>query len=302
MELIIAFLLFLIVVFGVTYNIARRQTNPLNKQAPTQPDPISPEKLISKIQDGGGTPLGPEYTGVYHLLKKDLSDSSGNLIFEKIFKWEQNDNCYTLVYSPIYKDMKLHFYNFYVVNTGSRHISIGEEINLDADYYSFGKISSVKSPVEGIMRYLLPPMISANIKSGCNILTIDTSKYAIDEYEHELAEKSIRNKELDIQAEKNRIAEQILRRQMKHELEKEVRQELIDNGKLFGDAPKRPRIPQEVVDAVYRRDGGRCVYCGSTENLQLDHIIPFSRGGATNVDNLQLLCQKCNLAKSNKIG
>ena len=86
------------------------------------------------------------------------------------------------------------------------------------------------------------------------------------------------------------------------QLEKIVRQELIDSGELFGDEPKRPPIPREIVDAVYKRDGGRCVYCGSTQNLQLDHIIPFSKGGATTLENMQLLCQKCNVEKSNKIG
>ena len=91
-------------------------------------------------------------------------------------------------------------------------------------------------------------------------------------------------------------------RQRKRELEKQVRQELIDSGELFGDQTKRPPIPREVADAVYSRDHGRCVYCGSTENLQFDHIIPFSKGGATSLENLQLLCQKCNLEKSNKIG
>lgn len=102
--------------------------------------------------------------------------------------------------------------------------------------------------------------------------------------------------------EKAAIASKIKERQRKRELEKIVTQELIDNGELFGEQPKRPPIPREVVDAVYKRDGGRCVYCGSTENLQLDHIIPFSKGGATTIENLQLLCQKCNLEKSNHIG
>ena len=102
--------------------------------------------------------------------------------------------------------------------------------------------------------------------------------------------------------EKAEIAARIKEKHRKRELEKIVRQELIDSGELYGEQTKRPRIPKEVVDAVYKRDGGRCVECGSVENLQLDHIIPFSRGGATNVENLQLLCQKCNLAKSNKIG
>lgn len=102
--------------------------------------------------------------------------------------------------------------------------------------------------------------------------------------------------------EKAEIASKLKKKQRRRELEEQVRMELIDSGELFGDQPKRPPIPREVVDAVYRRDGARCVYCGSTENLQLDHIIPFSKGGATSLENLQLLCQKCNLEKSNKIG
>lgn len=102
--------------------------------------------------------------------------------------------------------------------------------------------------------------------------------------------------------EKAEIASKLKEKQRRRELEEQVRMELIDSGELFGDQPKRPPIPREVVDAVYRRDGARCVFCGSTENLQLDHIIPFSKGGATSLENLQLLCQKCNLEKSNKIG
>ena len=102
--------------------------------------------------------------------------------------------------------------------------------------------------------------------------------------------------------EKEEIARKLKERQRRRDLERQVRLELIDSGELFNDKAKRPPIPREVVDAVYRRDGARCVYCGSTENLQLDHIIPFSKGGATSLENLQLLCQKCNLEKSNKIG
>lgn len=101
---------------------------------------------------------------------------------------------------------------------------------------------------------------------------------------------------------KKEIADKLKEKQRRQELEKIVRQELIEKGELFGDQAKRPPIPKEVADAVYSRDGGKCVYCGSTENLQFDHIIPFSKGGATSVENLQLLCQKCNLEKSNKIG
>ncbi len=63
----------------------------------------------------------------------------------------------------------------------------------------------------------------------------------------------------------------------------------------------RTPIPEAIRAEVWRRDQGRCVNCGSKENLQFDHIIPVSQGGATSVQNLQLLCQSCNLAKSAKI-
>lgn len=57
------------------------------------------------------------------------------------------------------------------------------------------------------------------------------------------------------------------------------------------------RIPQDVIIAVSDRDGGRCVYCASREDLHFDHIIPWSKGGANTVNNIQLLCGRCNRAK-----
>jgi 5-methylcytosine-specific restriction endonuclease McrA len=61
--------------------------------------------------------------------------------------------------------------------------------------------------------------------------------------------------------------------------------------------PRREPIPRDVRLAVWQRDGGRCVECGSDFDLQYDHVIPFSMGGATTAENLQLLCAGCNRAK-----
>jgi len=59
----------------------------------------------------------------------------------------------------------------------------------------------------------------------------------------------------------------------------------------------RQPIPDDVKLFVWQRDGGRCVKCGSQQNLEFDHIIPISKGGSNTARNLQLLCEKCNRSK-----
>lgn len=60
-------------------------------------------------------------------------------------------------------------------------------------------------------------------------------------------------------------------------------------------------IPQAVKIAVAFRDKAQCVYCGSIERLQYDHIIPWSKGGDSSIDNIQLLCGSHNASKRDKI-
>jgi len=60
-------------------------------------------------------------------------------------------------------------------------------------------------------------------------------------------------------------------------------------------------VSSEVRQAVWRRDHGRCVICGSQRKLHYDHIIPFSKGGSNTEKNIRILCEKCNLRKSDKI-
>ena len=59
-------------------------------------------------------------------------------------------------------------------------------------------------------------------------------------------------------------------------------------------------IPKNVQTNVWRRDQGQCVECGSKENIEFDHIIPWSKGGGNTTRNIQLLCQECNRKKSHK--
>lgn len=60
---------------------------------------------------------------------------------------------------------------------------------------------------------------------------------------------------------------------------------------------RRQAIPEKLRNKIFQRDGDKCLHCGSTESLELDHIIPFIRGGKTEESNLQTLCRSCNSKK-----
>lgn len=61
-------------------------------------------------------------------------------------------------------------------------------------------------------------------------------------------------------------------------------------------------IPTSVKIAVWKRDHGQCVICGSKDNLHFDHDVPFSKGGSSITEkNVRLLCARHNLEKSDKI-
>ncbi|MGZ4823308.1 MAG: HNH endonuclease [Terriglobales bacterium] len=69
-----------------------------------------------------------------------------------------------------------------------------------------------------------------------------------------------------------------------------------------GDLPHNRLIPAAVKREVYQRDKGKCVICGSGDNLHFDHDFPFSKGGTSiTAKNIRLLCARHNLQKHDKI-
>jgi len=63
------------------------------------------------------------------------------------------------------------------------------------------------------------------------------------------------------------------------------------------------RIPKALRQAVIAAAQGRCAYCLSPEQLmgvtfEIDHVIPRSAGGPTQLDNLCLSCPTCNRHKA----
>lgn len=69
---------------------------------------------------------------------------------------------------------------------------------------------------------------------------------------------------------------------------------------LRGGQIHRAPIPQQTRAFVFDRDGHACRRCGSTEDLTLDHIHPWSLGGPDTPDNLQALCRPCNSRKGDR--
>lgn len=91
--------------------------------------------------------------------------------------------------------------------------------------------------------------------------------------------------------------------------EKESKQIVVNQGsdtKTVSHNTKR-EINLRLRFKVMQRDNFKCAICGSSPakdpsvELHIDHIIPWSKGGETEIDNLQTLCSKCNLGKSDLI-
>jgi hypothetical protein len=61
------------------------------------------------------------------------------------------------------------------------------------------------------------------------------------------------------------------------------------------------RVPDSMRASVLVRDGGRCRRCRRAIQLEMDHIVPVSKGGKTEESNLQTLCRRCNRAKARKL-
>lgn len=69
----------------------------------------------------------------------------------------------------------------------------------------------------------------------------------------------------------------------------------------------RPRISAWLRERVSEQADRRCGYCQTTEAIigapmEIDHIIPYARGGSTTEDNLWLACSPCNERKGTRIG
>ena len=85
-----------------------------------------------------------------------------------------------------------------------------------------------------------------------------------------------------------------------------IRNDIPETQSKLENIYRTPRkINTQLRFKVMKRDNFKCCACGASPakdpsiELHVDHIIPWSKGGETEIDNLQTLCSKCNLGKSN---
>lgn len=76
--------------------------------------------------------------------------------------------------------------------------------------------------------------------------------------------------------------------------------EIVDRRRFRRFQARRP-IPKSIRLQVFSRDGWKCRHCGQGKNLSVDHIVPWSRGGAHDMENFQTLCRPCNSSKGAKV-
>lgn len=76
---------------------------------------------------------------------------------------------------------------------------------------------------------------------------------------------------------------------------RETESDLPDPSGYRDTGPKK--VGKTLREAVFERDGHKCLRCGSDESLQVDHILPQSCGGPHILENLRTLCRSCNAAR-----
>lgn len=63
---------------------------------------------------------------------------------------------------------------------------------------------------------------------------------------------------------------------------------------------KRRALPTHLKTKILKKYNYKCVHCGSKDNLTIDHIKPYIKGGEDKEKNLQVLCRSCNSKKGTK--
>jgi len=180
------------------------------------------------------------------------------------------------------------------------------KLKIIEDIYEFlDTFYSIIFTYQHVLRHFNSERIS---QLGRKLLMLSTQMKEIGLYEQEVTDAVILEKLKKIGYErKHWLLDKLLINEIEYMfdvLEILIEPEFIPLGELESDKDDEKTnryISPKVKIAVWRRDSGKCVECGTKEKLEYDHIIPLSKGGSNTARNIQLLCEKCNRQKGAKI-
>jgi len=84
-------------------------------------------------------------------------------------------------------------------------------------------------------------------------------------------------------------------------VDQEREEAMVRRGLLKGRRNEFAKIRGQLALALIHRDGYKCRVCQTTDQLTIDHIVPVSKGGNDDLDNLQWLCQSHNSQKGDRV-
>lgn len=86
-----------------------------------------------------------------------------------------------------------------------------------------------------------------------------------------------------------------------------IETKIIDTDNRIDKHRTKRDISVKLRFDVFKRDNFKCCICGASPakdpniELHIDHVIPWSKGGETELENLQTLCSRCNIGKSDSM-
>ena len=126
------------------------------------------------------------------------------------------------------------------------------------------------------------------------------SKHELMAHSNEIREAIFKLKKEDDEYQSNTYAATGSRKRVIGRIEQVVR---VINGIIEPSTVTERRCFSHEIKQMLYKDGMTCSYCGNTilsiDDAEVDHIVPFSEGGATDISNAQLLHRHCNRTKNN---
>ena len=115
--------------------------------------------------------------------------------------------------------------------------------------------------------------------------------------------KNIQSKNHEIYREKNKEALKSYNRKWKKENKEKVANQAHRRRARKINASANGNFTEKQWKALIKKTGNKCLCCeksGDAIKLTIDHIVPISKGGENNIDNIQPLCLSCNASKGDK--